>query len=237
VAEPVAVSPSQRPIVLYDFNGVIADDEPVHQMLSQQVLAEEGITITEAEYHDIYLGFDDRGCFTEAFRRAGRPIDAAGVDALIRRKSALYDAHVDRLPMFPGAVESVKAVGDRYPLGIVSGALRGEIERICRRAGIADRFAFVVASEDTAECKPHPEGYLKALALWNLRLAAEGERAGPEACVVIEDSVAGVASAKAAGMRCVAVTHSYRPDELKAADRVIEAMDRFTPELVAELLA
>lgn len=226
-----------QPLVLFDFNGVIADDEPVHQMLSQRVLAEEGITITEAEYHDIYLGYDDWGCFTEAFRRAGRSIDPAGVAVLIRRKSALYDAHIaDHLVLFPGAVESVKAIGDRYPLGIVSGALKGEIDRICQVAGIADRFGLVVAAEDTEHCKPHPEGYLKALALRNLHLAAEGTWIGPGACVVIEDSIAGVEAAKAAGMLCVAVTHTYTPEELKAADRVINGMDSFTPDLVAELV-
>jgi len=224
--------------VLFDFNGVIADDEPVHQRLLQRVLAGEGITVTDAEYHDTYLGYDDRGCFLEAHRRAGRALDAAGVAALIAKKSALYDAYIaDHLVLFPGAVESVKALGERYPLGIVSGALRGEIDRICAVAGIVGRFALIVAAEDTRSCKPHPEGYLKALALRNAQLAADGARIGPEACVVIEDSVAGVAAAKAAGMRCVAVTHSYRADELKAADRVIEGMDGFTPDLVAELLA
>jgi beta-phosphoglucomutase len=231
------VSPSPA-LVLYDFNGVIADDEPVHQMMLQKVAAEEGITITDAEYHDTYLGYDDWGCFTEAFRRAGRALDPAGVADLIRRKSADYDAYMaEHLVLFPGAVESVRAVGARYPLGIVSGALRGEIDRICATAGIADAFSLVVAAEDTRRCKPHPEGYLKALALHNLALAAEGTRLGPERCVVIEDSIAGVAAAKAAGMRCVAVTHSYRAEELKGADRVIPSMDRFTPDLVAGLLA
>jgi len=230
--------PPSNPLVLFDFNGVIADDEPVHQMLLQRVLAGEGITVTDAEYHETYLGYDDWGCFTEAFRRARRAIDPAGVADLVRKKSALYDAHIaEHLVLFPGAVASVEAMAARYPLGIVSGALRAEIDRICEVAGIAGRFGLVVAAEDTARCKPHPEGYLKALALRNLQLAPEGVSIGPGACVVIEDSVAGVQAAKAAGMRCVAVTHSYRPEELKAADRVIEGMDRFTPDLVAELLA
>jgi beta-phosphoglucomutase len=232
---PVPVSHS---LVLYDFNGVIADDEPVHQLLLQRVLADEGIPVTDAEYHETYLGYDDWGCFTEAFRRAGRTIDPAGVAALVRKKSALYDAYIDsHLVLFPGAVESVAAMAARFPLGIVSGALRPEIERICGVAGIIGRFALVVSAEDTRRCKPHPEGYLTALAWRNLQLAPEGVRIGAEACVVIEDSVAGVQAAKAAGMRCVAVTHSYRADELKAADRVIDRMDRFTPELVDELLS
>lgn len=225
------------PLVLYDFNGVIADDEPVHQIMLQRVLAEEGIEITDAQYHDIYLGFDDRGCFTHAFREHGRNLDEADLIDLILRKSHHYNAYIgEHLVLFPGAVESVRAMAREFPLGIVSGALRGEVAAILDTAGISDCFSFVVAAEDTSTCKPHPEGYLKALALWNVELAAEGRRIGPESCVVIEDSIAGVESAKTAGMRCVAVTHSYREEELKRADRVIGGMDRFTPDLVREVL-
>jgi len=117
---------------------------------------------------------------------------------------------------------------------VVSGALRAEIGRILKVAGIADRFRFVVAAEDTERCKPDPEGYVKALERWNT-LAPAGEALSANRCVVIEDSIAGVASAKAAGMRCVAVTHSYRADELSAADRIIDRMADFTPDLVAGL--
>jgi beta-phosphoglucomutase len=223
------------PLVLYDFNGVIADDEPVHMRLSQEVLGGEGIPVTDAEYHEVYLGFDDRGCFMEAFRRAGKPLSEDHLNALIGKKAALYaDFIADHLVLFPGAVESVTAMAAAHPLAVVSGALRPEIEHILKVAGIADRFRFIVAAEDTERCKPDPEGYEIALARWTA-LAPGGEALAPERCVVIEDSIAGVAAAKAAGMRCVAVTHSYRPDELSAADRVIGRMADFTPALVAEL--
>lgn len=222
-------------LVLYDFNGVIADDEPAHMRLSQEVLGEEGIPVTEAEYHEIYLGYDDRGCFVEAFRRAGRPLSEDHLNALIAKKAERYAAFIaEHLVLFPGAVESVRALAAAHPLGVVSGALRPEIERILKVAGIADRFRFIVASEDTERCKPDPEGYEIALARWNA-LAPGSDPLPPGRCVVIEDSIAGVAAAKAAGMRCVAVTHSYRADELTAADRVIDRMADFTPALVAEL--
>ncbi|MDH5525710.1 MAG: HAD family phosphatase [Nitrospirota bacterium] len=227
-------------LVLFDFNGVIADDEPVHQMLLQKVLAEEGITVTDQQYHDVYLGFDDKGCFEYAYRENGRPLDEADLIDLIRRKSHDYDHHIaEHLVLFPGAVECVRAQGEAFPVGVVSGALFGEIARICEIAGINDTFRLVVAAEETVHCKPHPEGYLKALALHNLELAAAGRRIGPERCVVIEDSIAGVLAAKAAGMRCVAITHSYKADELKDAnpDRVIDHMEQFTPQLVRELVA
>lgn len=224
---------STSPLVLFDFNGVIADDEPVHQEMLQKVLAEEGITVTDAEYHDIYLGFDDKGCFEFAFEANGRPIDARKVAELTRRKSAYYDAWIERhLVLFPGAVECVKTLSAEFPVGVVSGALRHEIEMINRVAGLTGCFDFVVAAEDTERCKPDPEGYIKGLAQYNAT-ARNPLEAGQ--CVVIEDSLAGVASAKNAGMRCVAITHSYRADELTHADRVIDHMSAFTPELVREL--
>ena len=228
---------SLLPLVLFDFNGVIADDEPVHQMLLQKVVAEEGITVTDAEYHEVYLGFDDKGCFEEAFRRAERELADESLGDLIARKSAYYDAYIDEhLVLFPGAVECIRGfVSESYHLGVVSGALRGEIGHILEVAGVDDAFGLMVAAEDTAQCKPHPEGYLKALAVYNLFLAEFGQRMEPTDCVVIEDSIAGVRSAKAAGMHCVAVTHSYRADELAEADRVIESMAEFTPELAREL--
>jgi len=224
-------------LVLFDFNGVIADDEAVHQEMLQRILTEEGITVTDADYHEIYLGFDDRGCFTEAFTRNGRELDDDKLANLITRKSAIYDAYIaEHLVLFPGAFECVDALADVYPLGIVSGALVGEIDAICEKAGLDDCFALTVAAEDTEACKPHPEGYLKALALFNLYLAEQGTRMGPERCVVIEDSIAGVASAKAAGMKCVAVTHSYKAEELGEADCIIDKMTDFTPELIERLL-
>lgn len=225
-------------LVLFDFNGVIADDEPVHQEMLQKVLAEEGITVTDAEYHSVYLGFDDKGCFVEAFQRAQRHLSEDHLADLIRRKSIYYDAYIaDHLVLFEGAQDCVRAMSGAFPTGIVSGALAGEIEAICKRADLWDEFALVVAAEDTQACKPHPEGYLKALALFNLYLAEHGRLTVPERCVVIEDSIAGVAAAKAAGMRCVAISHSYRADELTEADRVIEHMKQFTPDLVRELAA
>ena len=228
--------PETDVLVLFDFNGVIADDEPVHQEMLQKVLAEEGIIVTDAEYHDIYLGFDDKGCFTEAFTRNGRELTDDALTDLIHRKSVYYDAYIaEHLVLFEGAAACVHALSKVYPMGIVSGALAGEIESICTQAELLDDFVFVVSAEDTEARKPHPEGYLKALALYNMFLAEHGRIIGPENCVVIEDSIAGVASAKAAGMRCVAITHSYRADQLTEADRVIEKMAEFTPQLVAQL--
>src|SRR5689334_483123 len=201
--------------VIFDFNGVLVDDEPVHFELFREVLAVEGIALSEREYHEEYLGYDDRGCFEVALGRAGRAASRRVVDALIARKAGRYaEVAASGLRFFPGAAEVVGALSDRWPLAICSGALRAEIEYALDRLGVSDRVAAIIAAEDTERCKPDPEGYL--LALDALR-SQVGEDLEAGHCLVVEDSLAGVQSAKAAGMWAVAVAHTYTPAELRAA--------------------
>ena len=216
--------------IIFDFNGVIVDDEPLHLELFRQVLLEEGIFLTDEEYHERYLGFDDRGCFTEALKDNKRTPDAADeefIQALIRRKAAYYrQAIEERFLLFPGVVEFIKSCAEKYPLAIASGALRPEIEFVLERGGISDCFKLIVAAEDVSECKPDPEGYLRALGLLN---AISDAPIQAHECLVIEDSVAGVEAAKRAGMRCVAVTNSYAAEELQAADEIVASLIGFEP--------
>jgi HAD superfamily hydrolase (TIGR01549 family) len=124
--------------------------------------------------------------------------------------------------LFPGVVETVRRSATQYPLAIASGALRSEIEFVLERGAIRDCFQVIVAAEDVSECKPDPEGYLKALAQLNAALNAEIQA---HECLVIEDSLAGIEAAKAAGMRCVAVTNSYAAEELNNADSVVKSLE------------
>ena len=214
--------------VIFDFNGVIVDDEPLHLELFQVILAEEGISLTGAEYHAKYLGFDDRGAFTAALADAGRTSDARFIADLIERKAVLYrDAINARYLLFPGVVELVKRLALKFPMAIASGALRNEIELVLARGGIRYCFQAIIAAEDVSTCKPDPEGYMKALTALN----SNGARSiQPGECLVIEDSVAGVEAAKRAGMHCLAVTNSYRAEELKEADWIVESLAGCKPE-------
>ncbi|MGH9845373.1 MAG: HAD-IA family hydrolase, partial [Blastocatellia bacterium] len=214
--------------IIFDFNGVIVDDEPLHLELFQVILAEERITLTDAEYHAKYLGFDDRGALTAALADAGRTADAGFIANLIERKAALYrDAIEERYRLFPGVVEMVRRLASKFPMAIASGALRSEIELVLARGGIRDCFQAIVAAEDVAACKPDPEGYVKALAALN----SNGARSiQPGECLVIEDSVAGVEAAKRTGMRCLAVTNSYAAGELKQADWVVSSLNDCAPD-------
>lgn len=211
--------------VIFDFNGVIVDDEPLHLELFRRVLDEEDIALTDEDYHAKYLGYDDRGCFTAALTDAGRVELAANpafIAELIERKAGYYREAIEaRFLLFPGAVELVKKLAAKYPMAIASGALRGEIEVVLDRGGIRECFKEIIASEDVAACKPDPEGYVRALAALNANV---GGQIQPGECLVIEDSIAGIEAAKLAGMRCLAVTNSYKADELTNADWIVPTL-------------
>lgn len=218
---------------LLDFNGVLVDDEPLHLALFRRVLDEEGLALDEALYRREYLGLDDRGCFAAVLRGAGRPADAGRVARLIARKSAYYQEEIRRggYPFFPGAVELVRALGAAgWLLGLVSGALRDEVDGALRQAGLATRFKAIVTAEDVAASKPDPEGYRVALALLNTEPPLPERLVHPHEAVAIEDSPAGLEAAAAAGLATVGVAQTYDAAELAAADRVIGSVAEITPE-------
>lgn len=199
--------------LLFDLNGVIADDEPVHLRLFQKVLKEEEIPFTKSQYYKKYLAMDDRGCFKGVFREHGRPLSPENLKRLIRRKSALYDEVCARgIRIFPGALRLVREARKHFPLAIASGASRREIKTILRQAGIAGAFCVLVGSEDVSFGKPNPETY--RLTFRRLKRSVPDLR--PEECAVIEDSLHGIRSAKQAGMKCLAVCHSYPRRKLTA---------------------
>ncbi|MHB8423523.1 MAG: HAD family hydrolase [Leptospirales bacterium] len=206
--------------VIFDFNGVIIDDEKVHLELFQEVLSERGVPLDENLYWKEFLGMDDRGCFQGAWSlvRGELPSDRL-LEELIREKSDRYRLRLEKgLPLYEGASSLIRALSANLPLGIVSGALRGEIERTLEIADLSNCFQFVVSAEDTERGKPDPEGYR----LGFLRLLASGFLGKETDVLVIEDSVQGVEAAKGAGMKAFAVSHSYPSSALAHADRVFE---------------
>jgi HAD superfamily hydrolase (TIGR01509 family) len=216
--------PKALQAVIFDFDGVIVDSEPLHFRLFQRLLDEEGVPLSREDYDAIYLGMDDRECFTEALTRHGRTAALPKVPEMIDRKSRMLMAEIaETPPVLPGAVEFVRALVNLVPLAICSGALRREIESMLDHAGIRSCFAGIVSAEDVRHGKPHPEGFTKALALLN---RIRDSSIAPGACLVIEDSLAGIEGAKAAGMCCLAVGNSYPAAALRnaGADRVIATL-------------
>lgn len=202
------------PATLFDFNGVLVDDEQVHLDSMREVLAPYGITISDADYAERYLGFDDVGAFRAMLTDHGRSASDAEVAELVERKRPVYMRRVENsLVVFEGAQDLVRRRAEAGPVAIVSGALRDEIVFALDIMGISDLIAFIVSAEDTAHCKPDPEGYLLGIA--QLEKLVGGEKA--KRALVFEDSLAGIQAAKRAGLPCVAVAHSYGEPELWAA--------------------
>lgn len=210
--------------VIFDFNGVLVDDEPIHLRLFREVLAEEGITLTAEDYYAHYLGFDDRGCFEAVLRDAGQTPTTSRVVRLITRKSSYYQDLVRRegYPFFPGAVALVRALtAANVPLGLVSGALRGEIEGALSQENLLECFKVLVTAEDVALGKPDPEGYRRGLDELNATPPLPHRLLHPHEVVAIEDSPAGIAAARGAGLATLAVAQTYPLAELGSADRAV----------------
>jgi beta-phosphoglucomutase len=220
--------------VIFDFNGIIVDDEPVHFSLFQKVLGEEGIALSEETYYARYLGFDDRGAFQAGFADHNRPLSEAKLRELVARKTAYYqDAIRDQLVLFPGAKALVASLSESLPLAIASGALRHEIEAILSGAGLIEHFDAIVSAEDVTRGKPEPEIFLKALAALNVAHPGSAIKAGD--CVVIEDSREGIRGARRADMRCLAVTNSHPVELLGDADAVVASLEEVSLPVLQKL--
>lgn len=222
------------PATLFDYNGVLVNDETVHLAAFQDALAPLGVTLTEAEYWEKYLGFDDVGAFGAILRDAGRPADAPFIASLVEAKRPLYRARAEaNLPLFSGASELIRRRASTGPVGIVSGALRDEIELGLAALGVRELIVSIVAAEDTRASKPDPHGYLLGIDA----LSALVPREQAQRALVIEDSLAGIESAKSAGLPCIAVGHSYSEAELVAhgADLVVPDLTYITEAELALL--
>ena len=218
---------------VFDFNGVLVDDESVHLAAFREVLRPLGVAIDDATYAERYLGFDDAGAFRAMLTDAGQAPTDGDVARLIAAKKPLYMELIgDSLVIFDGAPEIVRRRAALGPVGIVSGALRDEIEHALGVMGVRECISFIVSAEDTIRCKPDPEGYILG-ARELLALAPPGEPMMSP--IVIEDSVAGVQAAKVAGFFCAAVAHSYPASALKAAgaDVVAQRIGDLTDELLS----
>jgi HAD superfamily hydrolase (TIGR01509 family) len=221
------------PATLFDYNGVLVDDESVHLAAFRDTLAPLGIGLTDEAYVERYLGFDDRGAFEALLTDNGRPVTSELVERLIEQKKPHYLKRArEKLPTFAGAAEAVRRRAAAGPVVIVSGALREEIVLGLEVLGVRDRVLHIVSAEDTRAGKPDPEGY--RMGLEHLARAV-GEEAARRA-LVIEDSYAGIEAACAAGLVCAAVAHTYPSAELLArgAALVVERIDLLNEELLGE---
>ena len=213
--------------IVFDFDGVLADSEPLHLRAYQDVLEPLGISLPREEYYASYLGYDDEGAFRAIAAARRWPLDEAQLRELIAAKARVYDEILASGDVFyPGATACIARLAAQFPLGIASGALKHEIETLLAASRLAHHFRFVVASGDTAASKPAPDPY---------RRAAELHGLPPGECLAIEDSRWGIASAKTAGLWCIGIANTYPVAELLEADAVISSLDEFTPALIESI--
>ena len=219
--------------IVFDFDGVIADSEPLHLKAFQQALAEQGIVLERDEYFDRYLGYDDVGTFAALARDRGLAWSDRRITELVARKGMKLQAMLEAGEvLFPGAAAFVRAAAAEVPIAIASGALRHEIVQIVEAAGLGGLFAAIIASGDTPESKPSPAPYLLAFEQLQHATSRVLER---RRCVAIEDSVWGLESALGAGLRCVGVTTSYAAAELPGAELVVDGLNTLTIPMLDRL--
>jgi HAD superfamily hydrolase (TIGR01509 family) len=199
--------------VIFDFNGTLSDDEPVLCEIFMHLFAEYGRPMSAQEYFDQLAGMSD----PEIVRRwlgEDHPEVEAVIDERVRRYRA---AAADGSTIHDHVREAVRYAAGRVPLAICSGAARAEIEPVVRSAGLASCFSAIVSSDEVLHGKPDPEGYTKALALIE---------ADPDTTLVIEDTEAGIASARAAGVaRVLAMRTTLEPHRLAQADELLDQID------------
>ncbi len=212
--------------LIFDFNGVLADDDPIHMEAFRRVAGEEGLSFSNDEYFDTYLPLNDRDCFKLLFRVHSRPLPPDALNELIQRKGVYYfKAIAGKTVLFGGAAAAIKAAAGRYSLAIASGARREEILHILKQAGLESCFAAIVSAEDVQLGKPHPEPFSRA----HEKLREKDPSLKTTECVAIEDSLGGIESAHRAGMRCLAIAHSYGSERLRNANPewIIESISDF----------
>lgn len=213
--------------ILFDFNGVLIDDEAIHFELLQQVFGEEGFPLQRESHFHRCVGRPDRAIIAEFYAELGQSLSLDRLSRLVARKAAYYQDRVrrDGYPVVPGAVplvESARAEG--LMLGVVSGSLRDEIEDALDQIGVRDAFKIIVPADDVERGKPDPQGYLMGLRALNVEPPLPARLLHPHEVLAIEDSPVGLAAAAGAGLQTLGLEHDYAQGRLDQADRRVKSL-------------
>lgn len=213
----------QAEAVIFDFDGVIVDTEPLHYAAFQRTLEPLGLHFTWQEYVETYIGFDDRDAFKYAFSSKGTKLSQDELHSLIEQKAAFFQEVIrSDVSAYPGVLDLIIHLhANKIPLAICSGALKADIDPILAMLGISDYFEAIVTADDVAVSKPDPESY--QLAFERLQTAHQYSFS-KEATIAIEDTPAGISAAKVAGLMVCAVTNSYPADRLSQATFITDSL-------------
>jgi beta-phosphoglucomutase len=198
--------------LVFDFNGTLSQDEPVLFAIYAELFGECGRPLSEDDYYRRLAGNTE-----EAIIHGWLGVEGEELEALIGERIDRYVLVADGSTVPEAIRRAVLHAANRVPVGIVSGAYRREIEPVLAGAGIADAVDVIVAADDVARGKPDPEGYLRLLD------ALDGLH--PDSVVAFEDTEAGVAAARSAGLRCLAVRGTHPEARLSDADDIVDRID------------
>ena len=217
--------------ILFDFDGVIVDSEPLHCHSYLETTRAFDIPLTEEQYFAELIGFDDRGAIARVYELFGKPLDAATVARFIERKSSISLKLIreGKFRPLPGVDAFIRAMAGRCALGICTGALRAEVEGMLDLIGLREFFGVITAAEDVAIGKPDPSGYILTAARLSEMIGRELQRSE---CVVVEDAPTVARRARDAGFDVLGVTTTYRASDWP---RDIVTTDSLEPARIAKL--
>jgi beta-phosphoglucomutase-like phosphatase (HAD superfamily) len=199
--------------VIFDFNGTLSDDEPVLCEIFMHLFAEHGRPLSAQEYFDHLAGLSDPEIVTTWLGDDHPDVQAVIAERTVRYRAAAADGSTIR----EHTRRAVRFAADHVPLAICSGAALAEIEPVVEAADLSPCFRAIVSSDDVARGKPDPEGYVKTLALLQVH---------PGDALVFEDTEAGIASARAAGVgQVLAMRTTLEPHRLERADELVDRID------------
>jgi len=210
--------------VIFDFDGVIVDTEPLHYQAFQKILQPKNLGYGWDDYVETYMGFDDRDAFREAYRSGGRDLSEKVLEQLVAEKASVFQEVIKSgVTPYPGVTDLIQKLHrQQTPLAICSGALRSDIVPILELFAITNCFSRIVTADDVPHSKPDPTCY--RIATEQLLAAFPDKLTSPDQIIAIEDTPAGISSALGAGLKVVAVSNSYPDDHLQSANRIVASL-------------
>jgi HAD superfamily hydrolase (TIGR01509 family) len=220
--------------VVFDFDGVVVDSEPLHHKAFCRVFDPMGLSFSWERYYADYLGFDDRDVIRVRFKEAGRTLDDAVLRTLMAEKARAFVDIVDEegVTPYPHVVELIRVLHRQVPVALCSGALSSDIDPILRILGLEAVFDIRVTADLVHVSKPNPESYRKVF----VELQKKHGLIDPACCVAIEDTPAGIAAAKGAGLKVLAVAHTYPARDLKDATKVVDTLAEVDADFLSKML-
>jgi beta-phosphoglucomutase len=218
--------------ILFDFDGVLVNSEPLHFFAFQDTLKAEKIELSEQEYYQELIGFDDRGAFKHIFEKNKKVLDPKTFLRVMTKKKEQMMTQIRsrKYAALPGVEQFVRGVWRHYPLAVCSGALQEEIDVMLDGVSLRDCFSVIVAAEDVTVGKPDPQGYLLTTKLLSEKFK---KTLKPGDCLIIEDAPAVARAARQVGFPVLAVATSHPMEKLGDANWAVPSLD---PDEVQKVL-